>query len=916
MVHNVPQREKFILQPPRKPVTDMSPKKSKGSASRASSKASVKSKEKGNDPSPGRSADESGVPKDILPMVVTTATQELFECRIDVDVTKDNPFKFLKKDDILQDMKKRAAVSDFHPVKQVVRNYPADELLLVFDRDFTYGQSFYLVLTEEAKERILNPPETVDGQTPEDELDVICPTPEPKPWVSLGSELEIEEESVVETRPKLQCMISRVRRKFGAPVLFSDRNASETPDGCIECTPYKDKNFVIQMLERSSGIQAVPSLKTSATQTEWKYLRNMCTQYEPRAFTEEEKESCMNSENLKNFLDLVTSRFEVALQQNEIMDAFFDDWQALTEEDVIFGGKTDTHLKEYQSFTDLQFSKEKTISCMNWHPTISGVIAVALTERLSFEERINDSTKLLLNPSLILFWSFSDPLNPQLVLECPDDVLAFEFCPSDPSVIVGGCMNGQVVLWDISAHADRLQGTPAGGGSSTAANTNTLPGFEDKNANETPVMRYCAVSGIESSHKAPITDLQWLPDYFEVSKTGIPLENKNQMCVQILTCAPDCCVMFWDIRAPRAATQSVSDKKHKGEEMPLENPHGIPNTFKHLDLTWRSLIRVNLPKINSRSEYSPLKFSMRDSSETQLAGCADKSFQNIGNSEGKVEYEKLRVPSAKQVKVLEDISTKLYIGMEDGELIYTDWKMEKDNDSGRLLSAKPSCCFKVHDGPVNTVQRSPFFKDIILTVGGWTFAIWNEGVLQGPIIQVSCAVKRGTVGCWSLSRPGVFFIGKEDGNIEVWDLMEKTHEPIQTQNISTARITCIKPWIMFSKRHLLAVSDHFGTVHILEIPWPLRNLQSKEKLNVGKYFEKEVERLIYFEKQAEMRAKEKRELDAEELRKKMESVEPEMLVEQIEEKAQREYQDYLALEKVTLKDVGLVSEEDKTVADI
>lgn len=42
----------------------------------------------------------------------------------------------------------------------------------------------------------------------------------------------------------------------------------------------------------------------------------------------------------------------------------------------------------------------------------------------------------------------------QLLLECPDDIFAFEFCPSDPNIIVGGCMNGQVqtlTLFCISA---------------------------------------------------------------------------------------------------------------------------------------------------------------------------------------------------------------------------------------------------------------------------------------------------------------------------------------------------------------------------------------------------------------------------------------------------------------------------------
>ena len=48
------------------------------------------------------------------------------------------------------------------------------------------------------------------------------------------------------------------------------------------------------------------------------------------------------------------------------------------------------------------------------HVIVAGVIAVSVIERLSFEDRINASTKLLLNPSLILFWSFSDPINPQV----------------------------------------------------------------------------------------------------------------------------------------------------------------------------------------------------------------------------------------------------------------------------------------------------------------------------------------------------------------------------------------------------------------------------------------------------------------------------------------------------------------------
>ncbi|MBN3313246.1 WDR63 protein, partial [Atractosteus spatula] len=938
------------------PLTNskVSGKRPKSSTSIVSNKASGKPKpgsgKKVDSTSNVESAGEPVPPEDIFPLVLTSATQELFQCRADEDVTQENPFKILRKEEILQDMKTRAAVSDFHPVKQLVLNYPGEELLLVFDRDFSYGQSFYLAGTEEAKERILHVQEPTDADVVEEESLLEMPvykTSEPHPWVSLGSELEIEEESVKDSRNRLRYRASRVRREFGAQVQFTDRNASAAKDGYIECPPYQDKSFCIKQLERDTGTQAIPDLWDSSTQTQWKFPKNTWTQYVPREFTEEEKENCMNSENLRNFITSVALRFEIAVQQNEIMDVFFDDWKALGEEESTFGGKADTHLKEYQSFTDLHFSKEKSISYINWHPTINGVIAVAVTERLCFEDRINLSTKLLLSPSLILFWSFSDPINPQLLLECPDDIYCFEFCPSDPNIIVGGCINGQVLI--LLFFIFKVIITQINRCTIYLIFINNLlkPGFEEKQENETPIVRYCAVSAIENGHKAPITDVQWLPDSYEISKTGVPLENKDGVCVQIVTCAPDCSVLFWDIRPPRVAAHSMTDRKQKPEERPLDNPHGVPSTFKHLDLTWKPLIKVTFSKIETSGEYSPLKFSLRDGVHDNkmcnnvgklyfssvlfsnlyklvLVNCLfyinnyhiNKSHQNLEKNEGGVNYGMLRVPSAKHLKTLDDVSTQIFVGTEDGELIYTDWKMEKDNDSGKMISSKPSHRFVAHDGLVHTVKRSPFFNDIILSVGGWTFAIWKEGVMRGPILQSSCSKKRCTVGHWSLSRPGVFFIGKEDGNIEVWDLLEKTHEASQTQNITTASITCIKPWIVSSKQHFLAVSDELGTLHILEIPWTLRRPSSNEKSSMSSYFEREVSHLEYFMKRREFRAKEKKDMEAAEQRKKTEPIIPEKSAEQIEEEVQKEYENYLELENKILKEMGLLPEEEEKLPDV
>lgn len=71
-------------------------------------------------------------------------------------------------------------------------------------------------------------------------------------------------------------------------------------------------------------------------------------------------------------------------------------------------------------------------------------------------------------------------------------------------------------------------------------------------------------------------------------------------------------------------------------------------------------------------------------------------------------------------------------------------------------------------------------------------------VQTGPLLQTCCAPKRYTAGHWSLTRPGVFYIGREDGYVDIWDLLEKTHEPAQSQNICITMITYIKPWTFSS----------------------------------------------------------------------------------------------------------------------
>ncbi|XP_019481953.1 PREDICTED: WD repeat-containing protein 63 [Hipposideros armiger] len=638
---------------------------------------------------------------EIYPLLLTTKTQEIFNCRANEDFTDEQPYKLIKKQDIFADFHKRAAVSDFYPFKKIIQEYPGDELLLVYDKDFKYGLNFYLIGTEEGKENYLNPPAVSKEQeehkefkehVPEDVL--IYKPPVSKPWVSLGSEKEIEEESVKESTKQITYMISRKRSEFGAPIKFSDQNASSVKDAYIECTAYPDKNFTLKKLEKDVGMQAVPQVKDTSTQTRWTYPQNATIQYYPREFLEEEKEILGQSKPVTNFLNNVSISVEIALQQNEIMNTFIDDWKCLAEEEGTFGDKSDTHLKEYQSFTDLHNLTEKMITCVSWHPEIYGEMEETIT--LSKGKTSLD--------------------------HCPTKISLCEDCL-------------------LSKAQDKLL---------------------------------------------------------------------------------------------------AQNKVVKVEET---------NPYRNLESGLANILRP-----------------------------------------------------------IDDFCTKFFVGTEEGEIIYTDWKLEKDPETGRLMTKKPVNLCTVHDGAVHTVQRSPFYKDIILTIGGWNMAIWKEGVMTGPLLQSCCVPKRYTAGHWSLTRPSVFYIGREDGYIDIWDLLEKTHEPAQSQNICITMITSIKPWAFSAKQQFIAVGDYYGTLHILEIPWTLSRPSANEASSVSHYFEREVRHLEYVEQRKKIREQEKKEMELETEKKKVKTYQKSK--EQVEAELKMDYESYLELEKTVLFNLGLMKVTD------
>lgn len=54
---------------------------------------------------------------------------------------------------------------------------------------------------------------------------------------------------------QVKVSVKRVRREFGAPANFSDRNVSDAKDAYIECTSYEDRSFDVKKEELDMSTQ-------------------------------------------------------------------------------------------------------------------------------------------------------------------------------------------------------------------------------------------------------------------------------------------------------------------------------------------------------------------------------------------------------------------------------------------------------------------------------------------------------------------------------------------------------------------------------------------------------------------------------------------------------------------------------------
>ncbi len=152
-----------------------------------------------------------------------------------------------------------------------------------------------------------------------------------------------------------------------------------------------------------------------------------------------------------------------------------------------------------------------------------------------------------------------------------------------------------------------------------------------------------------------------------------------------------------------------------------------------------------------------------------------------------------------------------------------------------------------HHSPIYAIQRNPEVTKFFLTVGDWCAKIWMED-LKTPIMITKYHGSYLTDGCWSPSRPGVFFLTESDGWLNVWDYNYRQNEVAFSHKVSDSMLTSLSVHNIPNNPRfgrLVAVGDADGTVTLMELCEALSVSAppaNSEKLSITAMFEREQNR--------------------------------------------------------------------------
>ncbi|XP_053985463.1 dynein axonemal intermediate chain 3-like [Hylaeus volcanicus] len=776
---------------------------------------------------------------------LTPLTQKVVGCVIGENVSTEYPWVYVRKEIIEDNIDLHEESSDFLPVKDEIREFPDARILIGYVPSLTQEAQFYICLTKEGQDAVV---EHIQKQREEHENRVRTAVYKPLGvWEELGSSVEIEANIVRNTRPLLEIELVSTADVLNASLDLEDRKADDQLDGYIELLPYRQVFENVSRKLLYNATQVTPTMRDTKAQTALSMPTNSWNQYgyeytspDISTFSEEQRES------FKSFLRRFTDEVCDEILINATWDIYTNDYWNLVRDVRDTQWTVPAAYKEHLSFHDGVHVSERVINDLRWHPLWTGIFFAAYT-RYSKCHRLlgpkpQDKVMKAYKDNCVLVWSFTDSLSPKLILDCPREVTTVDVNPIDPTLIIGGCSNGQVVLWHVPGKIEQIEAVAV----STPAQVKYRLIIRNlsrwlREVYGTSTISPTAMSSLKDSQKATITKISWISAYDKVDENGritsLPEDTSvDDLTLQFVTSSEDGTIAFWDLKLVEQKKFEQESRLIAKKKMTTGRPEMLKpvSPFKHLDRILRPhyVLVIQHPDVSRRHVITTLSIYV-PTFEKKRVDVAPPSkditirrvFENIVK---KPEFE---------------TKARILVGTVEGDFGCVTWEGFEFTTDMAINSETCSWSWynKVHDGPITHAIRCKSNKNIVATVGGKVFCVWRND-FDTPLIS-----KKSNVGytafSWGSFRSTVVILSRMDGSVEIWDFMIKSEEPCIVQSLSGRLITGVYTHELYLDPQCVGICDFNGTFRVFLAPVIFLAHDKTNEQWMNNYIERQYQRI-------------------------------------------------------------------------
>lgn len=539
---------------------------------------------------------------------------------------------------------------------------------------------------------------------------------------------------------------------------------------------------------------------------------------------------------MDSFINKKFDNLDETMFVNSRINLYEDDYAALSSEERTKVDSTG-HMSVFCSYKEAALCDDHSITCARWSPFMSGMIFVAYQNNLYNEviEGVPISTearRASYGCSPVILWSYDDSLSPKLLLESPRDVTYIRPSFVDPNILFGGCINGQVVIWDIENKIEQVESVEI----LTPKQQNYREAMFSlskwwKRVDNPKVVKPAMISDPKYSHSEKINSIVVVNPQAEISRNGKYQDISDpdtEYSQQYLTSSLDGTLLVWDILI------SPADDKQIKPARKIKRLAKKPSALTQHVSKYKAWGRYFKPifKIVANSADKPML----------VGGIANTIDQLIyvpkGPNEDLVTLNKRAffklADEQPEIKIVPNV---IYTTI--GEINELKWD-GFDYTPGRDIISQVAQLTKfetIHDGPVRNCHLHPTMMNLLLTVGGTIFACWIVGkeCLSRPLLWRKC--KRGCkyiTGAWSGENVIYIILVRSDGIFELWDVFTTECGPVREVSLGGETIEnifgCVTP--KHPRKKTYAVSDSRANLVILKIPQILDNYNKEA---AGKY---------------------------------------------------------------------------------